>query len=352
MNMVNLSTSEFELFELFEFFEKTPDLVCLAGRDGFWKKVNPAVVYTLGYSEQELYARPIASFIFTEDKEITHNNRTKLLDGKVLHNFVNRYVTKTGKIIWLEWTSIYFSGSEVVLAIAKDITERKNIEKQVEDKYKKFKNLATHFKNNIEKVRKNFAYELHEELAQLAAVIKMDVDWIALNTPGLSAPVKSRVDHASVISKLLIQKIQKIAFAVSPNMLEFFGLNDTLEWLCTEFSVLHGIPCSFAGNYDEESLTHEMKIDFFRICQESLTNIMTHAEARNIMISIEEIDAAIQLTITDDGKGFDMDQQKKTSGLNNMKGRAASINADLILQSEIGKGTRVCVTVAAVPQLN
>ncbi|MEO8412881.1 MAG: PAS domain S-box protein [Ginsengibacter sp.] len=345
--MVNISTSEFELFE---FFEKTPDLVCLAGRDGFWKKVNPAIVSTLGYSEEELYARPIASFIFAEDVEITHKNRMKLLDGKVLHNFVNRYVTKAGKIIWLEWTSICLPGNGVVFAIAKDITERKNKEKQAEDKYNKFKSLATDFKNNNEKVRKNFAYELHEELAQMAAVIKMNVDWIALNTPGLSEPAKSRMNHASEISKLLIEKIQKISFAVSPNKLEFFGLNDTLEWLCTEFSVLNGIPCSFVSDYDEESLTLEMKIDFFRICQESLANAMTHAEAKNIMISIKEIDTAIQLTISDDGKGFDIDQQKKSPGLNNMKGRAATINAELILQSVIGKGTRVCVTVAAVSQ--
>jgi PAS domain S-box-containing protein len=344
MNMVNnLKNSEFELFT---FFEMTPDLVCIAGKDGFFKKVNPAVIDKLGYTEEELYTKPIASFIYLEDKDLTYKSRTTLLSGKALLNFVNRYVTKNGEIVWLEWTSVYFSESEIVFAIAKDVTERKQIEKEVEEKYRKFKSLATHFKSSIEKDRKYLAYELHEELAQLVAAVKMDIDWIANDMPDLPESSKSRIDHALVVSKLLIKTIQRISFSISPNMLDNFGLKVTLEWLCKEFSILNEIPCYFESAYDEESLTHEMKIDFFRICQESLTNIINHAQASNVKIRIEDVDDKIQLTIIDDGKGFDIDQQKQTSGLISMRERAASINGQLNIQSEIGVGTRVCVTIA------
>lgn len=339
----NLINSEFELFT---FFEMTPDLVCIAGKDGFFKKVNPAVIDKLGYTEEELYTRPIASFIYTEDKDLTHKNRRTLLSGKALLNFVNRYVTKNGEIVWLEWTSIYFSESEIVFAIAKDVTERKQIEKEVEEKYRKFKSLATHFKSSIERDRKYLAYELHEELAQLVAAVKIDIDWIANNMPDLPGSSKSRIEHALVVSKLLIKTIQRISFSISPNMLENFGLKVTLEWLCKEFSILNDIPCGFESTYNEESLTHEMKIDFFRICQESLINVINHAQASSVKISIKDVDDKIQLTIIDDGKGFDIDQQKQTSGLIGMRERAASINGQLTVQSEIGRGTRVCVTIA------
>ena len=57
----------------------------------------------------------------------------------MLHDFVNRYVTKDGKTLWLEWTSVYLPENEYVLAIAKDITLRKEVEKQVEDEYNKYK---------------------------------------------------------------------------------------------------------------------------------------------------------------------------------------------------------------------
>ncbi len=332
-------------FELFGFFEKTPDLVCVANKEGYFKKVNPAVINKLGYTEEELYASPISSFIYHDDKDVTHTRRTTLLDGEVLHNFINRYVKKNGDILWLEWTSIYFSEKEIVFAIAKDITERKRIEDEVEEKYRTFKNLASHFKSNIEKDRKYFAYELHEQVAQLAAAVKMDISWIAANTPGLPELSKTRIENAELVSELLIKKIQRIAFSISPNMLNLFGLSDTMEWLSHEFTILNGIPCVFESDYDEEHLSKEVKIDFFRICQEALSNIIDHAEANHVTIRIEDIDNNIQLTITDDGKGFDIEQKTQTSGLNNIRGRAASINGKISIQSKPGNGTIICLLI-------
>ncbi len=290
-------------------------------------------------------ARPIDSFIYHEDKELTRSERAQLLDGKVLVNFQNRYVTKDGRIIWLEWTSIYFSDEEVVLAIAKDISAKKQIEKEVEEKYTKFKSLATHFKSSIESDRKYLANELHEELAQLVSVLKLDVDWIGENMPRIEAPLKNRIEHALVISDLLVKTIRRISFSISPGMLEDIGLNATLKWHCREFSILNGIPCRFETAYDEESLTNEIKTDFFRICQESLTNVMYHAVASSVQISIEDADDKIILTIIDDGKGFDVDKQLQTPGLTRIRERAASINGQLTIQSGPGAGTKICVEV-------
>lgn len=332
--------------EMFAFFEMTPDLVCIAGRDGFFKKVNPAVIDKLGYTQEELFAQPITSFIYKEDQDLTCKSRAALLSGQALLNFVNRYVTKKGGIVWLEWTSIYFPDKKIVFAIAKDVTERKQIEKETEEKLKKIKGLATHFKKTIEKDRKYLAYELHEELAQLACVVKMNIDSIKVTEPGLSVSARNKIEHALALSDLLVNTIRRISFSMSPNMLEDLGLNAVFEGQCKEFSMLNGIPCEFESAYDESNLTHEVKLDFFRICQESLTNVMYHAQANKVKISIADVDDKIQLTIVDDGKGFDMDQQKQTSGLISMRQRAASINGQLIIQSEIGKGTRVGVTIA------
>jgi PAS domain S-box-containing protein len=346
--MPELQNSEFELFS---FFEMTPDLVCIADKAGFFKKVNPAVIRTLGYSEEELLSRSIASFIYHVDKESTSEQRSALLKGKALVNFENRYVTKSGGIIWLEWSSIYFPDKEVVFAIAKDVTTRKEIQKEVDEKYKNLKSLASHFKSSIEEDRKYLAAELHEELAQLASVVKMDVDWLSTKEPGLSELSKNRLEHALVVSDLLINTIRRMSFAISPNMLNDLGLNATLRWHCREFSSLNGIRCVFESNYDEMSLTHEIEVDFFRICQEALINTMYHAQASHVNISIDDKGDTITLGIVDDGKGFDVNQSIETSGLNSMKKRALSINGQLTIQSAAGKGTSIFVTVAK-PQLN
>ena len=218
-------------FELSAFFDMTPDLVWIADKDGYLKKVNSAVIKKLGYSEVELYSNPVLSFIHPDDREKTKLSRMRLINGEVLHNFLNRYITKKGEILWLEWTSIYFTDREFVFAIAKDVTTRKQIEKTVEEEYNKFKSLTTHFKSSMEKDRKSFAYELHEELAQLISVVNMDVGWIANNIQGMPEKFKNRIDHASEVSKLLIKTIQRLSFSISPQMLDDFGLNATLEWL-------------------------------------------------------------------------------------------------------------------------
>jgi PAS domain S-box-containing protein len=329
----------------FNYFDITPDLVCIADKDGFFKKVNHAVIRKLGYTEEELFAAPISSFIHPDDKPQTHDRRTKLLGGEALVDFENRYVTKSGETVWLHWTSIYLADKEIVFAIARDITDKKIIEKEVADKYKKFEGLATHFKTNIEKERKNYAYELQEQLAQLAAVIKIDVESVAVNSPELTEASRYRIQHALAASGVLIKTIQRISSSLSPKMLEDFGLNATLEWLCKEFTILNNIPCSFDNDYEVEDLSEEMKIDFFRISQESLANVISHADASHVSIRIERSDDSIQLTITDDGKGFDPAVHKPGTGLINMHKLAASINGVLIVESEPGKGTKVKLTV-------
>lgn len=98
MNSLN---SKYELF-----FELSPDLLCIAGYDVYFKKINGAVSKLLGYSMEELYARPINDFIYPADQDITSKVRADLTRSKPLLNFENRYVTKGGEIVWLSWTSL------------------------------------------------------------------------------------------------------------------------------------------------------------------------------------------------------------------------------------------------------
>jgi PAS domain S-box-containing protein len=332
-------------FELNPFFEMTPDLVCIAGKDGFFRKVNPAVIQTLEYSEAELSERLISSFIYPDDREMTEREREKLLGGEPLINFQNRYVAKSGRVVWLHWTSIFFPDKEVVFAIAKDVTARKQIEKETEEKYAKFKSLTTYFKSSLEKDRKYLSIELHEELAQLASVAKMDMDWLSNNSTGLAGQVKARIDHALAVTELLINAMRRISFSISPRMLDDLGLNETLKWLCNEFSLLNGIPCRFESAYNENDISPEIKLDFFRICQESLSNIMYRLLASSVKISIEDTGEKIRLSIIDDGEGLSLERSNQVTIWNGISERVSSINGQLSIKNEIGTGTTISVLI-------
>ncbi|WP_238325387.1 PAS domain-containing sensor histidine kinase [Lunatimonas lonarensis] len=113
---------------LIYFFQQSPDLLCIAGYDGYFKRVNPSWQRLLGYSELELLSSPIDSFVFLDDSQETLNRRNYILKGNSLLNYENRYLSKQGKVIWLSWTSFPVPERRLIYAIAKDITVKKQLE--------------------------------------------------------------------------------------------------------------------------------------------------------------------------------------------------------------------------------
>ncbi|WP_244526883.1 PAS domain-containing sensor histidine kinase [Pseudozobellia thermophila] len=106
------------------------DCLCIADFNGYFKKINPAFVELLGYSEEELKSKKIYEFIYEDDKERTASMRDQLTKDVPLVNFENRYVSKSGEIVWLHWTSIPVPEEQLVYAIARDISYYKGLENE------------------------------------------------------------------------------------------------------------------------------------------------------------------------------------------------------------------------------
>ena len=113
--------------ELAQIFDFTPDMICVAGFDGYIKRINPAGLKILGYSLEEICSKPIKSFVHKDDQLRTAENQNKLYNGKNIQNFENRYITKEGKAVWLSWNASTSIQQGVVYAVAKDITVEKNL---------------------------------------------------------------------------------------------------------------------------------------------------------------------------------------------------------------------------------
>ena len=126
MNNLHPDSSSFN--ELEPFFELSPDLLCIAGYDGYFKRINPAVSKLLGYSNAELFAKPINEFVHPSDRDLTSDVREQLTRNRPLYNYENRYITKSGEVVWLSWTSLPVDSNRLIYAIAKDITHKKKME--------------------------------------------------------------------------------------------------------------------------------------------------------------------------------------------------------------------------------
>jgi PAS domain S-box-containing protein len=109
-------------------FNLSLDLLCIAGLDGYFKRVNPSWTRVLGWSEAELLARPVEAFMHPEDRLRTLQARAELAKGTPVRGLENRYMCKDGSSRWLSWQSVIEPGETTVFAVARDITERRKLD--------------------------------------------------------------------------------------------------------------------------------------------------------------------------------------------------------------------------------
>lgn len=113
------------------FFELSQDLTCLAGPDGYFSRVNPAFSRTLGWTSDELLARPFIEFVHPDDRAATLDEIESHRAGEPIEHFENRYACKDGSWRWLAWKAIQLDG--VVYATARDVTDSRLETEQLED---------------------------------------------------------------------------------------------------------------------------------------------------------------------------------------------------------------------------
>jgi PAS domain S-box-containing protein len=144
--------------ELDCFFTLSLDMLCIAGFDGYFKRVNPAWQQFLGYTEAELLSRPFMDFVHPDDREATVAEVRKQIDlGQEVIYFENRYLHKDGTLRWLMWTSTPFPEQQVVYGAARDITERKAAEETMAS-----------YARDLESSQR----ELEDQAARLAQLVK------------------------------------------------------------------------------------------------------------------------------------------------------------------------------------
>ena len=126
-----IRTDEVEV-ELERFFRLSIDLFCVAGRDNYFKRLNPAFEKTLGYKQKELFSQPFLNFVHPDDRAATQSAIEKLSASQSTVSFENRYRCYDGKHKWLAWNAFSVAAEGLIYAVARDITQIKQTEKSLE----------------------------------------------------------------------------------------------------------------------------------------------------------------------------------------------------------------------------
>jgi PAS domain S-box-containing protein len=121
--------------DLERLFMLSLDMMCVAGFDGYFKRVNPAWEKTLGYSSQELMAKPYLDFVHPDDREPTISEAQKLTTGALTISFENRYLARDGSYKWLLWNATPSAEHQLIYCAARDITDRKRADQRLATGY-------------------------------------------------------------------------------------------------------------------------------------------------------------------------------------------------------------------------
>ena len=113
-------------------FNHALDMLCIAGFDGYFKTLNPAWSKVLGYSAEELMAKPWLEYVHPDDKEATKNIKASIVDGQEVYQFENRYICKDGTVKWLSWNSFPYPKENIMYGVARDISFKKQAEEKLQ----------------------------------------------------------------------------------------------------------------------------------------------------------------------------------------------------------------------------
>lgn len=197
-----------------------------------------------------------------------------------------------------------------------------------------------------ENERKRVASELHDGISQSIGFVKYKIEagaaGLAKQNPDLDLGV---FDAAVDELKQIVNEIRRISSNLAPSMLEDFGLNVALDWLCKEFKNHNReLEVISTASIDESETPAALKLAIYRIVQESLNNVAKHASATRVDVSLMTTEKGIRLTIADNGRGYEnQDESHDFSmpsglGLRSMRERVELTGGDFKFESEPGQG--------------
>src|SRR5262249_46031221 len=198
-----------------------------------------------------------------------------------------------------------------------------------------------------EEERTRVARELHDELGQLLTILKLDLAWVhgKLGRSQLRKKMKDIIAHVDDT----IGRVRRISAELRPSILDDLGLGPAIEWQASEIQRRSGIRIQVTSDADSARLSKEAAAATFRVVQEALKNVVRHAKATRVRVTMKSQEHALMISIQDNGKGITDAQitDVKSLGIVGMKERIARIGGEFNIFSEPDKGTRLDMTIPA-----
>ena len=328
------------------------DAVLTTDRNGYVDFANPSALRLTGKTRNDILGRPLNRVLSIHNisgEDITPNVVNKASTEVTYQREECSLVINKSSPVPVETTVIpvisYKSMIGAVILL-NDISERKQYEEELlktrdalEHYKKELQQLSDHLWNVQEKERVRISREIHDELSQNLARIRMDIQ--SAHSRISDESIRQLLTDTTGLVSEAITSVRRIATELRPKILDDVGLVAAIEWQIQQLTSRHELKIDFNSDTDEYHIDSNMAVDIFRIAQEALHNILKHAGADIVDVSLYRHQDTLNMKVSDNGKGFDQKSLPSIDslGIVGMRERTLRWNGNFSIASEPEVGT-------------
>jgi len=334
-------------------FESAPDAIYMTDLEGRFIDANKTAEELAGFTKAELVGRNLAESLMpsAEDRSKAAANVRKVASGQPSGPTEYTIRKKSGSIIAVEVRTfpVTIGDKTLSLGIARDITDRKKTQQRLLEDREQLKSLASQLSLTEERERHRLATILHDQIGQSLVISKTKLD--QLRKSGAAGTLTEAMNEISRSIGQMIQQTRTLTFDLSYPILYELGFEAAVaEWLTEEIQEKHGIETEFHDDGQAKPLDEDIRAMLFRNVRELLINVVKHAKARHVEVSVANAEKYICVSVQDDGVGFDPADVAATAakraefGLFSIRERLEQLGGCIEIDSQPGRGTRVTMT--------
>jgi PAS domain S-box-containing protein len=341
-----------------DIFENAGEGIFQSTPDGRYIAANPALARMYGFASPEelIHGRQDISLQVYVDPTRREEFKHQLEEQSVVRGFELEVFRKDGSRLWISVNARAVRDEQGAIqyyeGTAEDITERKAAEEKLKATSEQLLALSARLQSAREEEGIRIAREIHDELGSALTALRWGLDEIRemLSTAMPETEVGKVQEKLATLTNLIdttFEIVRRVSSELRPGIVDDAGLVAAIVWAAKGFEARTGITCRFESPVEDVHVSREQSTAIFRIFQEALTNIMRHAEATRVEITIKEAADEFVMTITDNGKGITEQQQSgvETLGIIGMRERAYLIGGQFSITSGESRGTVVTVRV-------
>ncbi|HWJ93493.1 MAG TPA: ATP-binding protein, partial [Telluria sp.] len=309
--------------------------------------VSGGVAQLFGESPEAVLADPgrLLGHIAAADRTAFHSALARCGRNMRMLNWEGRASGAGGREIWINCRASPRRAGEATIweGLMLNITASKRNELELTESRQLLRELSAHRERVREEERKKIAREVHDELGQALTALRMDVALLRMADGPHSPALLARVAAMKEAVDRTIGIVRNVTSSLRPAALDL-GLTAALEWQVEDFARRSGIECMLHTGETEVVLDDDQATALFRIVQESLTNVLKHAQATHVEVTLETQADCICLEVSDNGRGFAADgPMRGRFGLVGMRERVLVLGGTVQVNSAAGEGTTVSV---------